>query len=358
MAVVAVHPGGSNTYQPSVEATRNMQVDFSRNPKSFALNRWLYTIPVDKMIGLYTRMTVEEAGRLLNDGEDEWPIGEDAPDNKGRTEKHEFPAYTTRRRQFGYRIPGETADQATWDILAKHGRIIAQRCMTRRTQVACTKMQTAANWPASNTIDVSSIPGVTGKWDVSTTARTDIKRSIIYGLQTIQKQTLNAVRLSDIKLVIGPETASGMATSQEIVDFIKGSPDARNYIENKLGPNALYGLPQYLYGVEIVLEDAVKVTTRKGASSTTKDWVFDNDKPFLAYRAAGESGSDDNGLVGPENSNEAPTFSTLTAFVYEDMTVESKYDSDNRVNKGRIVDNYGMEITAPISGFLFTDVLT
>jgi hypothetical protein len=110
MTVTAVHPGGSNTFQPSLEATRNMQVDFSRNPKSFALNRWLYIVPVNKMTGLYARMTVEEAGRLLNDGEDEWALGEDAPDNKGRMEKFEFPTYTTRRRQFGYRIPGETAE--------------------------------------------------------------------------------------------------------------------------------------------------------------------------------------------------------------------------------------------------------
>lgn len=358
MALVAVHPGGANTYVPNTAATKNMQVDFSRNPGSFPINRWLYIVPVDKTVGLYTRMTVEEAGRLLNDGEDVWAYGEDEPQDRGRTEKFELPSYRTIRRRFGFRIPKETAEETPWDILAQHGRIVAQRAMTRRTEQACTKLQTAANWPAANTIDVSSISGVTGKWDVSTTARMAIKRSLIYGAQVIQKQTLNAIKLADIKLVIGPDTAAAMAVSQEVVDYIKGSPDAKAYIQGKLGPNALYGLPQYLHGFEIILEDAVKVTSRKGASSTTKTWVFDSDKPCLVYRAGGESGSDDGGLMGPENSNEAPTFSTMTCFVREDMTVESKDDSDNRVHKGRVVDNYAMELTAPTSGFLFTDALT
>jgi hypothetical protein len=363
MTVTAVHPGGSNTFQPSLEATRNMQVDFSRNPKSFALNRWLYIVPVNKMTGLYARMTVEEAGRLLNDGEDEWALGEDAPDNKGRMEKFEFPTFTTRRRQFGYRIPGETAEQAAWDILAQHGRIIAQRAMTRRTQVAVTKVQTTGNWPSAHTSAVTGMTDgagltVAGKWDQSTTARMDIKKSLILAAQVIQKATLNAIRLSDLKLVIGPTTASAIATCQEIVDYIKGSPSAIDYIKNRLGPNAMYGLPQSLYGFELVLEDAVKVTTRKGASSQTKSFVWDGDKPALLYRAAGESGSETDGLVGPENSNEAPTFSTVTGFMYEDMTVESKYDVDNRVNKGRIIDNYDIQISAPVSGFLFQDVLT
>lgn len=361
MTLTAVHPGASNTFVPSTEATNNMLVEFSRNIESFALNKYLYIVPVDKMVGLFTRMTCEEAGRLLNGGEDAWAVGTARPRNAGRTEKHEFPSFHTFRRQFGYEIPGETAEQASWDIVAQHGRIIAQRAMTRRTERVATLLQTSGNWPAANTIDVDSIPamaGSAGQWDASTTARLAIKKSIRYGIQTIKKQTLGAVSGKDLKLVIGDEAAGAMAESQEIADFIKGSPDAKAYLNNKLGPNAYYGLPQFLYGVEIVVEDAVKVTTRKGASSQTKSFVWDGDKACLLYRAAGESGNTDDGLVGPENSNEAPTFSTLTCFMYEEMTVESKYDSDDRLNLGRIVENYDMQITAPISGFLFTDILT
>jgi hypothetical protein len=364
MAVVAVHPGGApNTFVPSIEATRNMQVDFSRNPKSFALNRWLYIVPVDKMLGLYTRMTVEEAGRILNDREHAWPLGNDAPQFIGRTEKFGFPSYQTKRWAFGYRIPTETAEQASWDILAQHGRIIVQQAMTWRTQQATALVQTVGTWPTGHTAAVTGLTNsagltVTGKWDQSTTARLDIKKSLIIATQQIQLATLNAIRVSDLKLVMGPHTAAAIVSCQEVADYIKGSPDAKAYIKNELGPNAYYGLPERLYGYEIVIEDAVKVTSKKGASSDARSFIWDGDKPALLYRAAGKAGSDDDGLVGPDNSNEAPTFSTVTGFVYEDMTVESKVDPDNRVNKGRIVDNYDIEVTAPISGYLFQDVLT
>lgn len=359
MSTTAVHPGGApNTFVPSTEATRNMQVDFSRNPAAFPINRYLYIVPVNKMVGVYTRQTVEEAGRLLNDNEDHWPLGEDAPEDRGRTEKFEFPTYSTRRRRFGYRLPGEAVDQASWDVHAQHTRIVMQRAMTRRTERVATKLQTSGNWPSGNTSAVSSISGVTGKWDLSTTARMDIKRSLIYAAQQIELATLGAVQGNQLKLVMGPGTAAAIVVCQEIVDFIKGSTDAREYIGNKLGPNAYYGLPKYLYGFEVVVENSVKVTSRKGASSVTKSYIFDRTQPCLLYRAAGEAGSTDDGLVGPENSNEAPTFSTLTGFVYEDMTVETKFDVDNRLNKGRVVDNYAIELTAPISGFLFTAAVT
>lgn len=361
MTTTAVHPGGANTFVPSPEATHNMRVDFSRNINSFPLNRYLYIVPVTKMVGIFTRMTVEEAGRLLNGGEDAWPVGTARPRNAGRTEKFELPKYSTFRRQFGYEIPGETAEQAAWDILKQHGDIIAQRAMTRRTERVATLLQNASNWPATNKVDVDDIPamnGAAGQWDQSTTARLAIKKSLRYGTQAIKKQTLGAVSSKDLKLVIGDEAAGAMAESQEIADFVKGSPHALDYIKNNLGPNATYGLPESMYGVEIIVEDAVKVTTRKGASSVTKSFVWDSDSAVLLYRAAGKAGSDDGGLAGPSDSNEAPTFSTLTCFMYEEMTVESKYDSDDRLNLGRIVENYDMQITAPISGFLFTDIMT
>lgn len=363
MTLTAVHPGGSNTYVPSTAATKNMQVDFSRNPQAFALNRWLYIVPVDKTVGLYTRMTVEEAGRILNNGEHLWPYGEDEPQDRGRVEKFELPAYRTRRFHHGFRIPQETADEAPWDILAQHARIVMQQAMTNRTMQAVALVQNTSNWPAANTGAVTGLTNsagltVTGKWDQSTTARLDIKKSLVIAAQVIQKQTLNAIKISDLKLVIGPDTAAAMACTQEIADFVKGSTDAYKYIKNELGPNALYGLPQYLYGFEIVLEDAVKATTRKGASSQTKSWVWDGDKPALLYRAGGTGSDETDGLVGPENSNEAPTFSAVTCFVKEDMTVESFNDVNNRVQKGRVVDNFDNQITAPISGYLFQDALT
>ena len=344
----AQFPGGAtNTYVPSTEATNNMVVDFSRNPTKFALNKYIQIVPVTKDVGYYTEMTVEEAGRIMHTDlrGHNWADGEDQPSDKGQTESFEFKAYQTKRRVFGFRIGEKAAKQASWDILAQHGRIKAQQAMTGRTQIVTTLLTTAANWPTDNTKAVSTISGVTGKWDVSTTARKDIKRSIDFGIDQIRKATLGGVSLDEIKLVMSPGCARKISVSQEIIDYIKGSPDAQKELEGKLGPNTQYGLPTYLYGVELCIEDAVKVTNRKGAAKVTS-YVWGDTTPALISRPGA--------LVATEDSNTAPRFSTVALFSFSDMVVESKHDTDNKVHKGRIIDDFDVRVTAGISGFLFT----
>lgn len=342
--MTAVRPGGSNTYIPSTEATNNLIVDFSRNVNDFALNRYCQIVPVTKDVGRYIKMTVEEAGRLLNDADDIWQDGDDAPHFRGETESFEFLPYETTRRAKGFRIGAKAASQAAWDILAQHGRIKAQRMMTRRTAVVIGEATTSGNYDSAHTSAVSSITGNSGKWDVSTTARQDIRRSLRVGRDQIRKSTLGAVKLDEIKLVMSPGCAGKIAECQEIVDYLKGSPQALSYIKGNEGPNAQYGLPDKLYGTEIVVEDAVKVTSKKGATKVTS-YVLGDDTPFLCSRPGG--------LVS-EGGSENPRFSTICLFMYEEMTVESKHDVDNRVNKGRVVEDYACEMTAAIAGYLFT----
>ncbi len=356
--MTAVYPGGApNTFVPSLEATGNMIVDFSRNIADFAINQWLYMVPVTKSVGLYAKMGLSQAVRVLqSDGKDFlWAKGNDAPEFRDETELFEFLPYQTFRYAKGFRLDQEAVKQAAWDILAQHSRITSQRMMTLRTLLAATVAQTASNYPTANTADVTAISGVTGKWDQSTTARLDIKKSLHYGMNIIRKATNGVVKGNSLKLVISPTTALAISQTQEIADYIKGSPDALAYLKGSLGPNAQFGLPEILYGVPLVIEDAVRESARKGATSS-KDYVWDSDKPALLYRAGGSKES--GGQVGPQDSNEAPTFSTVTMFMKEEMTVESKSDTDNRIEKGRVVEEYVTVLTAGVSGFLFTDALT
>lgn len=347
MAVTPVYPGGApNTFVPSMEATGNMVVDFSRNVDSFPINKYLQIVPVDKSVGLYAKLGYDEGARILqtNLANHMWADGDDAPSDRNQNDTHGFYPYQTQRFFFGYRVGEKTAEQAAWDILAKNGRMKAQQAMTARTMLAVTKLTTGANWPTANTSAVSSISGVSGKWNLSTTARMDIKRSIDYAIDIIRIATNGAINSNDYKLVMSPGCARKIVVSQEIVDFIKGSTDAREYINNKLGPNAMYGLPAHLYGVEVVIEDTVKVTSKKGATRAASD-VLSDSTPFIVSRPGS--------LVNP-GANSAPNFSTACIFMYEEMTVESKYDKDNRVHHGRVVEDYVTEITAGVSGFLFT----
>lgn len=347
MATVHVAPGQYNTFIPSTQATKGMVVDFSRNPNDFGLPSYAQYVPVDKNVGRYIRMTVEQAGRILDaDGADfAWPDGVDAPSGYPDRELFGYYGYTTKRYNFGFSLGELSVEQAEWDVLAQHARISAQRAMTWRTQAVATLLATSGNYDG-NTSDVTSINGVTGQLDASTTARKDIKRTFDHMADQIRLKTLGAVKPEDLHVVVGPDFARKISVCQEIVDHIKQSPDAREELEKGLAPNNRYGLPTTLYGYNIEIEDAVKVTTRKGAT-TSRSYIWDSDNVAMVSRP-GE-------LEGVEG---APSFSTVTLFLKEEMTVESKHDKDNRNHKGRVVEDFAAVMTAPAAGFLATDALS
>lgn len=220
-----------------------------------------------------------------------------------------------------------------------------QLMMTARTQLAATAFQTSGNYAANHTSAVASISGNTGTWTQSTTARGDIKRSIYYAIEQILDDTLAAVGQEDLLLVMSTSDAKALSETQEIVDHIKGSPDALAQIRGELpGKNAFYGLPDRLFGIEVVVDATRKVTSKKGATRAVSS-VVQSGKPFICSRPGG--------LVGVAG---APSFSTVTVFVYDqhDMQVEQWNDVNNKRQVGRVVDQTAVVMTASASGFLFT----
>lgn len=216
--------------------------------------------------------------------------------------------------------------------------------MTARTQLAVTALTTTANYPADHVMDVTAISGNTGNWAQSTTARQDIKRSLITATEKILDDTLSAIDPESLQLVINSALAGMVSECQEIVDYIKGSPEAYAQVRGELpNRNKFYGLPERLYGFPVVVEDTRKVTTRKG-QTTARSQILPTATPFLAARP-GE-------LVGVA---EAPNFSTCVIFAQEEMTVETMEDVNNRRVVGRVVENVVAKIVAPVSGVLFTN---
>jgi hypothetical protein len=214
--------------------------------------------------------------------------------------------------------------------------------MTARTLTAVTEATTSGNYDSSHTSAVSSITGVTGTWDLSTTARQDIKRSLDHAYDTIRKSTLGAVKPDQMCVVISPGLARKISVCQEIKDYIKGSPAAEKDLKEGLGKNVAFGLPDTYSGYKLVVEDAVRVTSRKGATRVASDVLADG-TPFMVSRP-GE-------LEGVEGS---PSFSTVSIYLFREMLVETKHDRDNKCHKGRIIDDYDVVMTSPIGGFLFT----
>ena len=343
----AAFPSQNTVIVPDLEATGKMVVDFSRNPSKFPLNRYAQIVPVDKTIGLYLEMTIEEAGRILNTDLSElvWPDGNDAPMGEDGTESHQFRQYSCKRYAPSAKLGDITIEQAAWDIVTRHAGIKAQQMMTARTQLAATALQTSGNYASSHTSAVASITGNSGAWNLSTTARQDIKRSLNSAADIILKDTLTGVSISDLILVMNPTCARKIAECQEIVDHVKGSPEAWAQVRGELpGMNAYYGLPDKLYGFQVVVEDTTKVTSRKGETRAAS-YVFSETSPALISRPGG--------LVGVAD---APSFSTLTIFQFQkyEMAVEKVREEIHKRMTIRVVDMNDIKLTAPVSGFLFT----
>ncbi len=321
-----------------------MTVDFARNINKFAVNKYTQVVPVEKVAGYYLEMTVEEAGRLLYSDLRNfvWYDGQAAPEGNEGTESFEYKPFETTRYNYPFLLGDLTISQATWNILAQHSSIKSRQAMTGRTQLAITTITDATNYPADHVLDVPTISGNMGNWPDSTTARQDIKRSLNTASEKILDDTLAAIELDDLIVVISSELAARISESQEIVDYIKGSPEALAQIKGELpGENSMYGLPNKLYGFPIVVEKTRKVTSRKGATAVRAP-VLASPTPFMVARPGG--------LVGVAD---APNFSTCVCFAEEEMTVETQREANNRRTTGRVVENLVYKVVAPASGVLF-----
>lgn len=345
--MVATFPGAINTFVPNHAATQNLVVDFSRNISDFGINKYTKLIPVKQMTGLYQEMTVEERGRVLSadDAEHDWPDGADAPDSNDGTESFQYKSYTTRRKAYTARLGNLSIEQATWEIVAQHAAIKAQQAMTARTKAVVNLLTTSGNYAAAHTSAVASISGNTGTWALSTSSRQDIKRSLNYAVKQIGKATLGRVKKKDLVLVISPDCATEISECQEIVEMLKSSVHSKGYIDGDLWNNDDWGLPPKLYGIPVVVEDAVNVTTAKGVT-TNKDYVMSGSSAALVARPGALEGM----YGGPE-------FSSCSLFVYTDMeTFTNNNKNDERVEI-RVVDNRVPVLTSPISSFLFTSTI-
>ena len=338
MAYVTVG-GGLNTYVPSTNAlaTGALQVEFTRAVNSFAITRYAQIVACNQQTGYYLRLNSDDNVRVTDVNEFAWPLGNDRP--VGKMNEHDFVTFTAQRFAFPFYIPNETVKQAAWDIVAQHARSKAQLAMTARSMRTATALTNSAAQTAFNNAGnyQASASGWKGVWTSSST--NVIQASIQDALQRISLATGGAVRSEDICMVISPTVANIISQAEEIRNYVKNYPAALPFLQGS-DIFSRYGLPPNLFGVSIVVDDSVKITTRKGASSATRSFVYGNSAVFVSRPG---------GLIGVEGST---SFSTCQIFAFEDMTVENWDDPKDRRIEGRVIDNSTSELVAPVSGFL------
>ena len=341
MAYVTVG-GGLNTYVPSTNAlaTGALQVEFTRAVNTFPITKYAQIVPVNQMTGYYLRLNSDDNVRVVEANEFAWPLGNDRP--VGKMNEHDFVAFSCNRFAYPFYIPNETVKQAAWDVVAQHARSKAQLAMTARSMRTATALTTSATFNAVGNYYATGTAISGAAWTATTGA--NIQKGIQTALQRISLSTGGAVRgETDVMMVISPTVANSLSQTPEVRDYVKNYPAALPFLQGA-EVFAKYGLPPNLFGVQVVVDDSVKVTTRKGASSTTRSFVYGNSAVFVSRPG---------GLVGVEGST---SFATCQIFAFEDMTVENWDDPKDRRIEGRVIDNSTSEVVAPVSGVLVADV--
>ena len=336
--------GGLSTYVPSTNdlATGALQVEFTRTVNSFALSRYAQIVPTSKMTGFYLRQDVTDNARIPDTKEFVWPLGNDRP--TGKQNSFDFIQYITERYAYPFYIPQETANQAAWDVVAQHARSKAQLAMTARTIRAASVLSTSGNWGGNYVATAATSPISAGSWTGSTAANGFIQKTIQSVMRQVSLSSGGAVSPSQLIMVISPTVAQIVSQAPETKEYVKNYPAALSFYQGS-DTFSRWGIPPTLFGLgDVVVDDSVRVTSKKGASTLTSSYVYGNGAYFLSRPG---------GLVGVEG---AASFSTLQIFAYEDMTVEQFNDPMNRRLEGRVIDNSVAAVVAPVGGYAIGDV--
>lgn len=361
------YPSGYNTWVPSWEATGQV-IAYIRNPNRFPINNYIAFRPANKSVGLYLEFDLDHPARSLTLDQMVWPEGSERPTGEHNLAGFEYKEYRTIRRDLAVTLGRKTIAQTDWPILGYHSAVVMQQAMTALTRLVWNVLDTAGNW-SGNTAAATALGSGAGKLDGATATAGDanflnIKKVFNQVALNILSKTNGTVRKENLWAVMSPKGAKLLSETAELADFLKQSPFAMAQVKGDLpNRNVLFGLPEMLYGINIAVEDAVYVSSQKGATVTRAFVKNDDQIAFL-------SKADD--LPGDEvGEAPVPNFSTFQVFYYNEamdgapssargnarglLTVETWEDVRNKRTEAHVTWDTSEKMVAPSSGYLVTD---
>jgi hypothetical protein len=332
-----VYPSPNNVYVPSVEATGSLLINLVKNPDKFQFNKYLGIRNVDKMEGRYIIVNPDDNARSLSaDSADiEWADGNDLPSGSLNAEAHDFPLYGCKRYAETVGLGDLTVKQASWDILASHGAGLTMKLMTAKTRRILNVLTTSANWGASATT-ATALGG--GTFASADTTNENIKSVFLGAVKAIKTATNDVVNENQIQCIMSMNTALTIATSQEYTDTLKQSYWAGQIIEGKPPVAAQLGLPMQVYGVPVIIDSTIAVTSKKGATRVAINVMPDNVVVFVARPDA------------LEGYGSGQTYNTITSFVFEPFNLSTIYEPKHRRTLLVASEIVSETLTAPATG--------
>ena len=343
------YPGGSNTYIPSWEAT-GLLIKYTRNPAYFRINKYVKEMKVPNDQGYYLTLGGDDPYRIVSVNDYLWGDGVDAPGGRQEAQAFGFAPYRTARYCFPFTLGRKGVQQAEWPILAEHAAMVAAKAMTVRTMLNTTLATTAANWSGTGYTNTGN---AAGSWSTSTVANSYIQASINAACIAIEQASGGIVTDEEaLQITINPTNARNyISVSPEYKQYIQGSPDALAAITDQRNPNRKYGLAPYLYGLGLVVENAIVVTSPKpgnvpSPAASVRSYIWPAATAVISSRPQG--------IVAPDE--QTLDFSTFAFRFFEQMTTEQKSDPDQRREIGRVVEDYTVTLQAPQTGYMIAAI--
>lgn len=356
--------GAFSSYVP--QATGQV-ISFMRDPKKFKLNAYSQYVQSEKEVGVYYRIGVDQPVRVVNDNLNIWADGFKRPESKDNQLKFDLVEFQTVRRNWDYTLGWKYIKQADADVLVLHSAMAQSQCMTSRTNRAMTLLQNSANW-GNNTSTAAGLNGGAGYFDQASDDPNNpnylaIKKTFDTTAQRIMLLTNGMVDVEEkgvLKWIMSPNVAQKISQSAEIHDYLKHSPAAMDQVKGRVpGQNAKWGLPDELYGWDIVVETAMIVTQNPSTndaigseasigSNGKRTWIKDDNSIVAVSRVGGLDGQ-----YG------APSFSTVQIYyVGKEIEMETFDEPNHRRTIGAVVEDVKVVLAAPASGYLVTSVLS
>lgn len=340
------------------EAT-GQAIAYVRDPNKFKINQYVQLIRAPKPVVVYAELDPDQPVRVVTDQEFAWEDGDPRPRGNNNMGNFKWTEVRVFRRNYGYTVGHQAIEAAEgWNPKAFFNATILSQAMTNMTQRFITLMENTANW-GSNTAAANTLNGGFGFWgaasnDPASAHYLAIKKSILAAVEDIVLATNGMVTMEDLKLVISPGLALAMSETSEIHTYLEKQARSIEVIEGSMLPlgNDQWGLPPTLYGLPVVIENAVIVKERKNVAGTpataNRTFVKSDNSAVIVSRVGGLEG-----LYG------APSFSTLQRYYFlYDMAIEAFDNPKDKLFESNVVDQFKEVLAANRAGYLITNTLS
>lgn len=345
------NPGGQDTYVPLLELSGNLMIEYARNlhHTSLAINRACRVTPVKNTYGTYLQFNPLDLARNVNIPYDpDWAPGTLRP--TGFESNLQFKTLTFRcdRKNHGKTLDKLGVDLANWPIMKAHTEALAQDAMTYRAIKVYNKMFDSTQYDATHVFSATTASG-TGFLSGGTIADPRIKNAFDYAARIIMKDSMGKVQFGGLSVLMNHNTALKLSSTRELREYLaqQVNSEAQLRLDRGKSLNDAFGLPDRLYGYNVIVDSLFYSAVNKGNASLSGTPVIADNQILVCL------------ADGPQEVPEgAPSYNTCHVFSYEEMTVESTEDTRNRLVFLDIVNNFTPEIVAPVTACLIQNIFS